>query len=472
MQKTTTAASRADGDPLKNAYTPGDLARRRRSRAAAARRWRLSSLADTAKRAIDIAVSLALLSALFPVMAAAAFLVRADGSALTTTTRIGAWGEPFHLLGFRTGEGRTGRFLERTGLKSLPVLFNVLKGDLSFIGPRAVVPGEVSARERLARRRFSVRPGLVSLWWIRKRANIDFGTELESDTEYASTQTVKGDLGIALRAVPTALYGANAGEMADDIVIQGIPIDNVTMGEAIDDLLRMTRDRRPKQICFVNAHCANVAWKDSSYHKVLTSSARIWADGIGVKLAGKILGRPIKQNVNGTDLFPRLCEAIAGTPERLYLLGAKPGIAEAVKDWIAERYPDTVVAGFQDGYYAPEDEPEVIARIAASNATILMVAFGVPRQDVWIAENLDRLGVRVAMGVGGLFDFYSGKVDRAPQWVREIGFEWLFRVIQEPGRMWRRYFVGNAVFLAHVWQEKLFGKTPHGRRPSSKETGE
>jgi len=417
-------------------------------------------------------MSLVLLALLLPLMVAATLFVKSGGSALTTVTRIGAWGEPFQLLGFRTGSGRAGRFIARTGIHTLPALFNVLKGDLSFIGPRAVAPGEVSAREQLARRRFSVRPGLLSLWWIRKRANIDFGTELDADTEYASTQTVKGDLGIALRAVPTALYGSRSGVLQDKVVIQGIPIDNVTMGEAIDDLMELAAGDKPKQICYVNAHCANVAWKDADYFKVVTNSERIWADGIGVKLAGKILGRQIKQNVNGTDLFPRLCEAIAGTGDSLYLLGAKPGVAEDVKNWITERYPNTNVAGFQDGYYAKEDEPEVIARIAASGATILMVAFGVPRQDIWIGENLDKLGVNVAMGVGGLFDFYSGRIDRAPQWVREIGFEWLFRVLQEPGRMWRRYFVGNAEFLIHVWQEKFFGKTPHGRKAGVKVTGE
>jgi N-acetylglucosaminyldiphosphoundecaprenol N-acetyl-beta-D-mannosaminyltransferase len=335
---------------------------------------------------MDFVGSFLLILLALPLMLVAALLVRSGGSALHTETRIGAWGEPFQLVTFKTGSGRAGRLLERTRLHLLPVLFNVLKGDLSFVGPRAVSPAEVLPRERLARRRFSVRPGLVSLWWIRKRANIDFGTELESDSEYASTQSVKGDLGIVLRAVPTALYGASSGELEDRVVIQGITIDNVTMGEAIEDILALTKDPRPKQICYVNAHCANVAWKDKAYFDVVTSSTRIWADGIGVKLAGKILGRQIKQNVNGTDLFPRLCEAMAGGADSLYFLGAKPGVAEAVKDWVAEHYPGATVAGVQDGFFAPEDEEAVVQRIASSGATILMVAFGVPKQDVWIAE--------------------------------------------------------------------------------------
>jgi N-acetylglucosaminyldiphosphoundecaprenol N-acetyl-beta-D-mannosaminyltransferase len=152
----------------------------------------------------------------------------------------------------------------------------------------------------------------------------------------------------------------------------------------------------------------------------------------------------------------------------LYLLGGRPGIADGVREWMAATYPGLIVVGARDGYFHPEDEPGVIEDIAGSQADVLLVAFGVPRQDLWIDHNLPDLGVRVAMGVGGLFDFYSGRIDRAPQWVREIGFEWLFRVIQEPGRMWKRYFVGNAVFLAHIYAEKLFRTAPHGRESANK----
>ena len=134
----------------------------------------------------------------------------------------------------------------------------------------------------------------------------------------------------------------------------------------------------------------------------------------------------------------------------LYLLGGRPGVAEGVRDWLAQEHPEVKVSGYHHGYFTSEEEPEVIGHIADSGAKLLLVALGAPRQDMWISENLERTGVRVAMGVGGLFDFYSGRTPRAPQWLREMGLEWLYRFGQEPGRMWKRYFVGNALFLIRV----------------------
>ncbi len=128
---------------------------------------------------------------------------------------------------------------------------------------------------------------------------------------------------------------------------------------------------------------------------------------------------------------------------------------ESVREWIETNYPEVTVSGCHHGYFSPEEEPEVIARINRSGADLLLVAFGAPRQDIWIDEHLEKTGAKVAMGVGGLFDFYSGNTARAPLWMREMGMEWLFRFTQEPGRLWKRYFVGNGVFLYRVMLEKI-----------------
>ncbi|HNW79296.1 MAG TPA: WecB/TagA/CpsF family glycosyltransferase, partial [Candidatus Competibacteraceae bacterium] len=115
--------------------------------------------------------------------------------------------------------------------------------------------------------------------------------------------------------------------------------------------------------------------------------------------------------------------------------------------------PGLVIAGTQHGYFSPAEEGEIIARINASGAGVLLVAFGVPRQELWLAEHHEVLLPPVRMGVGGLFDFYSGRIPRAPLWLREIGLEWVWRLIQEPGRMWRRYILGNPLFLYRVWKQ-------------------
>jgi exopolysaccharide biosynthesis WecB/TagA/CpsF family protein len=167
-----------------------------------------------------------------------------------------------------------------------------------------------------------------------------------------------------------------------------------------------------------------------------------------------MFGNGVKDNINGTDLFPLLCERLANTAHSIFLLGAREGVAESTAANMQERYPGLVIAGCQDGYFTPAEEDMVIDRINASGADVLLVAMGAPQQEKWIAKNRERLNVSLLMGVGGLFDFYSGRISRAPVWMREVGLEWVWRLLQEPGRMWRRYVIGNPLFLYRVWRQK------------------
>jgi N-acetylglucosaminyldiphosphoundecaprenol N-acetyl-beta-D-mannosaminyltransferase len=424
-------------------FSPSALRRRKLRRIQRGIAWRWSVQAGRgAKRLIDVLGALLLLVIASPVLLIAALR---KGS-YSRETRVGRWCEPFQM--HRLGAGR---------FSWLPALWNVLKGDMSFVGPRAARPDELSPRETLARRRYDVRPGLISLWKIRKGGNVDYGTEAETDAEYVETQTLRGDLGISLRAVPTAFYGSEAAIAPHEIELLRIRIDNLTMSEAIERIIEFASDHRPHQISFVNADCANIAWNRGDYRDALNSSDLCVADGIGVKLAGKLLAQPVKQNVNGTDLFPRLCAQLDSS-RPLYLLGSRPGIAAAVADWVGKNHPNAFIAGAQHGYFGPEEEASVIRRIRESGARILLVAFGAPKQDLWIREHLAETGVGVAMGVGGLFDFYSGRIARAPQWMREIGMEWVYRLYQEPGRMWKRYLWGNLLFLSRVAREQVGNK--------------
>jgi N-acetylglucosaminyldiphosphoundecaprenol N-acetyl-beta-D-mannosaminyltransferase len=176
-----------------------------------------------------------------------------------------------------------------------------------------------------------------------------------------------------------------------------------------------------------------------------------------MRLAGKLLNRNIRQNVNGTDLLPSLCKVLERDGLGIFLLGGRPGIAEDVERWMSRSFPKLPVCGTQHGFFSDEQVPSILAKIKASSAKVLLVAFGVPRQDKWINDHLGGTGAMVAMGVGGLFDFYSGRIPRAATWIREIGMEWVYRFWQEPRRMWRRYFVGNFVFLSRVMRERLRG---------------
>jgi N-acetylglucosaminyldiphosphoundecaprenol N-acetyl-beta-D-mannosaminyltransferase len=438
----------------------------------------IGTLYDAVKRAIDVLLALSLLAFLSPLMAVIALVlcVRNRGRVLERLPRVARDCQVFSKYAFNMGDGRW---------RHLPALFNILKGDMSFIGPRAAKPGELCAecvlmlrdaqaafgpreltlREEAARRRNKVRPGLICDWWILERANMAYGHEVLADSHYIETCGFRRDAAIFLRALPSiaahVLFGPDLKEdavVSDVLNILDLRINNMTMRDAIEHIMTLLDRSEPRQICFVNPQCANVAYTHSKYKAVLHRSHLVFADGIGMKIAGRILGRRVRQNVNGTDLFPRLCDELKDTGKRLYLLGARPGVAEEVREWISRNYAGTQVAGCRDGYFKSDEEEQVIRSIAESRADVLLVAMGVPSQDLWIDRNLERLGVKVAMGVGGLFDFYSGRIPRAPLWVREIGMEWFYRFCQEPARMWKRYFVGNALFLLRVYRERLTGR--------------
>ena len=395
--------------------------------------WRIATgLIHSAKRILDILMAVILLVVFSPALL---LYFAVSKGRVVRTLRMGYGCELYNEYAFSTGAGRLARALSKLRFHRMPVLWNIFKGDMSFVGPRPVSPGNLSPRGRMARKRYEVRPGLICLWWIRDRANIAYEDEAVLDHEYVERQCLKGDVGIALRAFPALLYGKGGQEASRTISILGIPIDNLTMSESVDYILNRLHGDSPSQVCFANADCANITYRDPAYLALLQEAHLILADGIGFKLAGKMLGREVRQNVNGTDLFPRLCAALSGTGKKVFLLGGRPGVADAVRDWMAKHYPDVVVCGVQHGYFSPEEESAVVRQIADQRADLLLVAMGVPHQDKWISRHLPDLGVRVAMGVGGLFDFYSGRIPRAPVWMRESGIEWVYRFYQEPRRM-------------------------------------
>jgi N-acetylglucosaminyldiphosphoundecaprenol N-acetyl-beta-D-mannosaminyltransferase len=245
----------------------------------------------------------------------------------------------------------------------------------------------------------------------------------------------------ATRALPAAL---------PQIRLFDIEIDNVTMEQAVAAIVDRLKGETAAQVSFVNADCVNIACRNREYLETLQQSDLVFADGIGVRVAGKVLGQPVRDNVNGTDMFPRLAAALQGSGNRVYLLGGREGVAEGVAGWLNENYPGVEVAGWRNGYFSADEEGQVIEDIRKSGADLVLVAFGAPRQEVWIRRNLSKLGAKVAVGVGGLFDFYCGRVPRAPHWIRQLGMEWCYRLYREPQRLWRRYLVGNFVFLARV----------------------
>lgn len=237
----------------------------------------------------------------------------------------------------------------------------------------------------------------------------------------------------------------------------GFEVDNLTMDAAVSDIMRALDGEDACQATFVNADCGNLSARHPRYRDVIRRSTWVFGDGSGVRMASKLLGAPIVDNVNGTDMFPLLCEAMSGTGKRLFLLGARPGIADGVAEWVREHHPDTIVCGAEHGYFDESETDAVVERIRSAAPDLLLVAFGAPRQDEWVARHLAATGAKVGMGVGGLFDFFSGRIPRAPMWMRRLGIEWCWRFIQEPRRMWKRYLVGNFTFLFRVLVQRIRG---------------
>ncbi len=220
------------------------------------------------------------------------------------------------------------------------------------------------------------------------------------------------------------------------VTILGVPVDRVTVAEAESILRALAESGIGHHVMTPNPEMIVAAQKRSDFLHVLQKTSLNVADGAGLLFAARLLGSSLPERVTGTDLVERIAAMREMQP--VFFLGAGEGIAEKAAAALASRHPELVVAGTFSGSPRPEDADAIIAKITASNARTLLVAYGAPEQDLWIDRVLTRLpSVRVAMGIGGAFDFLAGVRSRAPLWMRRIGIEWLWRLLQEPSRFGR-----------------------------------
>lgn len=222
----------------------------------------------------------------------------------------------------------------------------------------------------------------------------------------------------------------------------------------------MAGSRRTRLLGIANAHSLNLAHERPGLHACLCAMDAVLNDGIGAAIAARLRGREFHYNFNGTDLFPRLF-AESQQELRVYLYGASPASNAGAALEIERRYPNVRVVGRMHGFA----DPELAARsIARSGADLLLVALGQPKQEFFLIEHREALNVKVACGVGALFDFLSGSTPRAPRWVRSLRMEWAYRLLREPVRLFHRYVVGNPKFL---WRAALFARMESSRAPQA-----
>lgn len=243
--------------------------------------------------------------------------------------------------------------------------------------------------------------------------------------------------------------------------ILDVPVGVTTVPEAVALLDNRIEDENPSTVIFANAHTLNQAMSNEQTLAALRRSI-VFNDGIGVDIASRLLfGKSFPENMNGTDFVPRYLESTRHRL-RIFLLGGVPGIAERAAEHLSKEVPQHQVVGCSHGYLSPRGTVEVVEQIRHSQADLLLVAMGDPKQELWLTEHLPQTGCRLGIGVGALFDFMAGAVPRAPAWVQSLRLEWLYRMMQEPRRLWRRYLVGMPMFLLRVGKQWIGGARVSG----------
>lgn len=256
--------------------------------------------------------------------------------------------------------------------------------------------------------------------------------------------------------------------MPEKIKILKVRFDIISLDDAVNTVIHWTKNTEKKYVTTPNPEIILEAQKNHKYLKILNKSNLNIADGTGVLWAARYLKsienissnfikilkwimsllsavfyppyikNPIKKRVTGTDLMQNICKNAPQNNTKIFLLGARKGIAEKAKEILEKKYTDINITGTHAGTPKIEDEKEIIKKIDNAQADILFVAYGAPKQEIWISRNLKKLrSIKVAIGVGGAFDFIAGKRKRAPKWMRKIGLEWLYRLIQQPSRIKR-----------------------------------
>lgn len=229
-----------------------------------------------------------------------------------------------------------------------------------------------------------------------------------------------------------------------------IPIDIASKSEALDLINEILKGAGTHTLFFINAHCFNLAQANTEYLKVLQESTLVFNDGIGIKLGSYFTNVKLKENLNGTDLIPMVIETCHKFDYPIYLLGGKPGIADAAKLALQQKHRGINICGVHHGYVS-DIEKQILDDINFCKPKLIIVGMGVPIQELWIAHHKSMLpSVNLLIAGGAIIDFISGNVPRAPKWIRIMGMEWFYRFTLEPKRLWRRYLFGNFEFFINI----------------------
>lgn len=241
--------------------------------------------------------------------------------------------------------------------------------------------------------------------------------------------------------------------MNQQIEMMGCRIDNLSMEETLQTIEGFIRSGKPHQHVVVNVDKLVKASRDAELRRIINDCALINADGMPVVWASRLLGKGLKERVAGVDLFEALMARAAEKGWRVFLLGAREEVVAGVVQLYGRKYPNLPFAGYRNGYWTAEEEAGVVEQIRAANADLLFVAISSPKKEQFLGNYQAAMKIPFAMGVGGTFDVAVGKVKRAPLWMQKSGLEWFYRFLQEPRRMFRRYFIDDMAFFGLLLKE-------------------
>jgi len=244
----------------------------------------------------------------------------------------------------------------------------------------------------------------------------------------------------------------------------GISVAAVTLGEASENFSEMAPKNETRVIFTANVEHIVLMSSNAEFRSAYCGADCVLADGMPLVWFSRLIGDRLPERVTGSDLLPELCRMAQRKSLKVFFLGGKTDVTPKAVENLLKRFPALQVAGMatpmidlSDGEFVSSDLVESINR---SGADILFVGFGAPKQEIWIARNRQQLQTGIVLAVGGTFDFLAGKTVRAPLWMQKSGFEWLWRLLHEPKRLWRRYLIGNIRFLRIAWMEWKNRKTP------------
>jgi N-acetylglucosaminyldiphosphoundecaprenol N-acetyl-beta-D-mannosaminyltransferase len=252
------------------------------------------------------------------------------------------------------------------------------------------------------------------------------------------------------------------------VIVINCAIDNLTLSESVARVESLVLSGKPHQQVSVNVDKVVKAAKDPQLLRVINQSSLVNVDGMPVVWASRLLGKPLKERVAGIDLFDALMQHAAKKGWRVFLLGAEDASLEGTRRHYETISPGFKVAGMRNGFWKPEEEGDVVEQIRAVRPHLLFVAIPSPRKELFLDRHQDVMRIPFAMGVGGSFDVMAGKVKRAPHWMQRSGLEWFFRFLQEPRRMFKRYFIDDLSFARLLLNELT---TRNAARAASYRTG-